>query len=291
MKMKLLCALCCAVLGLAGTARALGPEPEGLYAGIDVSEYQESVDFAAARAAGIQVVYIRAGAGDDYTDPYFAANIAGARAAGLRYGCYWYVTARTAAEARRQAERFASLLAGTDCGCRPAMDYEAFDGLAKTQINAVAAAFLAELERETGETPLLYSDAWAADAVWDPALGAYPLWAANWDASEPEIGSGIWSGWAGFQYSDAGSVDGVSGRVDLDQFTSAVFLPDAGSPRGADAGYIEYTVAAGDCLWDIAREYGVTVSAIVAANDIAVPGLIFPGQVFRIPLAGVGTGR
>ena len=46
---------------------------------------------------------------------------------------------------------------------------------------------------------------------------------------------------------------------------------------------ITYTVQPGDTLYAIARKFGVTVAAIVAANNIADPSLIKPGQVLTIP--------
>ena len=41
------------------------------YSGIDVSRYQGKIDFAQVRQAGVEIVYIRAGEGADYEDPYF----------------------------------------------------------------------------------------------------------------------------------------------------------------------------------------------------------------------------
>jgi len=46
---------------------------------------------------------------------------------------------------------------------------------------------------------------------------------------------------------------------------------------------VRYVVQAGDTLYKIAARYGVTVSAIVTANNIANPNLIYPGQVLIIP--------
>jgi len=48
---------------------------------------------------------------------------------------------------------------------------------------------------------------------------------------------------------------------------------------------VTYTVKPGDTLYKIAATYGTTVSAIVAANNIPNPNLIYPGQVFVIPAA------
>ncbi|WDH76067.1 LysM peptidoglycan-binding domain-containing protein [Exiguobacterium marinum] len=44
-----------------------------------------------------------------------------------------------------------------------------------------------------------------------------------------------------------------------------------------------YTVKSGDTLYSIARTYGVTVSALAAANKITNYGLIYVGQVLIIP--------
>jgi LysM repeat protein len=49
-----------------------------------------------------------------------------------------------------------------------------------------------------------------------------------------------------------------------------------------------YTVVSGDTLFKIAQRFGTTIQAIVAANNISNPNLIFVGQVFNIP-AGGGT--
>ncbi len=57
--------------------------------------------------------------------------------------------------------------------------------------------------------------------------------------------------------------------------------PPPPAPLTSDA--TTYTVVAGDTLYAIARKFGVTVDAIVAANNITNPSLIKPGQVLSIP--------
>lgn len=47
--------------------------------------------------------------------------------------------------------------------------------------------------------------------------------------------------------------------------------------------YVEYTVRAGDTLWDISRRYGTTVEAIRQANGLTT-NVLQIGQVLRIPV-------
>ncbi|MBA2934181.1 LysM peptidoglycan-binding domain-containing protein [Sphingomonas sp. CGMCC 1.13654] len=52
-----------------------------------------------------------------------------------------------------------------------------------------------------------------------------------------------------------------------------------------------YTVRSGDCLWNIARAHGVSLSALEQANpQIANPDLIHPGQRITIPGGSGSTG-
>jgi hypothetical protein len=60
----------------------------------------------------------------------------------------------------------------------------------------------------------------------------------------------------------------------------------APAPAPAPVSVTTYTVVAGDTLWGIATKYygdGARYPEIAAANGVANPNLIFPGQVFTIP--------
>lgn len=67
--------------------------------------------------------------------------------------------------------------------------------------------------------------------------------------------------------------------MDRDRFTEGVLLTE--EERRPQ---VVYTVQPGDTLWVIAVRYGVTVEAIVEANGIENPNLIYPGQRFVIPV-------
>ena len=92
------------------TALAFPPAETPLMDGIDVSVWQGEVDFEQVRAAGVEVVYIRAGEGDNHTDPWLERHYASAQKAGMKIGFYHFVNARTTQDAQKQARFFLSLI-------------------------------------------------------------------------------------------------------------------------------------------------------------------------------------
>lgn len=72
---------------------------------------------------------------------------------------------------------------------------------------------------------------------------------------------------------------------DINDLTVMVGVPDP-APAPAPSGQTVYTVVPGDTLWAIATYFygdGTRYPEIAAANGIADPNLIFPGQQFIIP--------
>ena len=280
---RLLAGFCLALLLLPpAEALALGPDSDRVYQGLDVSAYQGEIDFEELRSAGKSLIYIRAGQGADYQDPYFQQNAAGAKEAGLHFGFYLYVTAKDESQAREQARFFAGLIEGSGYDCRPAMDFEDFSGLSVSTVNAIGRAFMEELESLTGYAPLLYTDAYAADSIWDESFGKYPLWAAEYGPEEPIIEKDYWQGWSGFQYSSEGRVPGIAVDVDLDKFTGSVLIEPQPEPEPQPGGRT-HVVEKCQTLAVISRMYGVSVEAIAERNGIADVDLIYIGQLLYIP--------
>ena len=284
--------------GVYGQPAEEAVDSEKAIRGVDVSVWQGEIDFARVKADGIQAVYIRAGEGTTLIDEYFERNYQQARAAGLKYGFYHYVTARSTAEARAQADFFANLIRNKPQDMRAAMDFENLSGLTAEESNQIARAYLEQLESRLGHKPAVYSDAYDAASIWRSNLTDYPLWVADYGVREP-YSIGGWSSWSGFQYSDRGTVSGISGHVDLDLFRGAIFLTDDEQQAGKtirkdyckenDGGgepsddYFVYTVQPGDTLWGLSREYGTTIEELARINHIANPNLIYVGQKLLIP--------
>ncbi len=274
------------LIGPAASVFALPPSSGAQWQGIDVSQWQGNIDFEQVAAAGIKVVYIRSSLGGGFVDPYFEQNYQRARAAGLKIGFYHYVTARTVSQAQYQARFFVQTIGGKEFDCRLAMDFEDLTNLSAAQANQIGLAFIRETERASGKEAVVYSNSYTAGAIFGGALTKYPLWVASYGVSQPSSAVN-WSSWAGWQYTDQGRIPGISGYVDRDIFTDAMFLKSAGqvkpSPNPSpSAGIIAYQVVKGDTLWGIARRYHTTVAAIVQENGIANPSLIYPGETLCI---------
>lgn len=280
------------VFAVPNMVQAFGPSSNTIYNGIDVSSWQRNIDFAAVKASGIDVVYIKSSEGNRSTDPYFRQNYNNAKANGLKVGFYHYVTARSVQEGINQAKFFASVISGTDPDCKLAMDFESFGSLSNSEINAIALAFIQTLESVTGKEALVYSNTYTARSIFSSELSRYPLWVAQYGVSQPSS-NGKWNSWVGWQYTDQGSVNGISGYVDKDQYTEGIFLSNKGEipsptptpdPTPTPGGEtIRYTIQYGDTLSGIAAKYGTTVSAIASLNGISNPNVIYAGETIQIP--------
>ncbi len=268
---------------------AFGPSSNQIYQGIDVSNWQGNINFTAVKNSGINIVYIKSSEGRSFIDPYFETNYTNAKANGLKVGFYHYVTARTIQQAREQALFFARVIANKEVDCRLAMDFEDFGNLSINQINEISKVFLETLKNITGSEVVIYSNSYSARTIFDSSLTKYPLWVANYGVSSPGP-NGKWQTWVGWQFTSTGTVNGISGYVDKNQFTDGIFMNTPHklpTPTNSDNSYSEntivYTVKSGDTLSKIALNYGTSVADIVALNPIIKnPNLIYPGQQFTI---------
>ena len=186
--------------------------------GIDVSHWEGRIDFRRVKEAGIRLVYIKATQGESEIDPDFERNYREAERENMRIGFYLYVTARDLSEAEAEAVFFWDRIKGKKQQARPVMDFEEFGDLSHKEVREISLRFLRELEERAGVKPVLYSDANNARTVFDDdRFREYPLWIAQYGVASPDM-ENPWRRWSGWQYTDAGRVDGIAGDVDRDFF-------------------------------------------------------------------------
>ena len=71
--------------------------------------------------------------------------------------------------------------------------------------------------------------------------------------------------------------------VEMMPATPAATAPPVITPAVPEVTY--HTVRPGETAWDIANEYGVTLEALIAANELTDPNRLEPGQQLVIPEA------
>lgn len=183
--------------------------------GIDVSVHNGNIDWNKMKADGIEFAILRAGYGKlaKQKDTKFEDNYAGAKAAGIPVGAYWYSYATTVDEARQEAAVCVSILAGKQFEFPIYFDQEEKKTLdtGKANCSAMIRAFCEVLESHGYWVGLYTSRSVLSTHIEDDIKTRYALWAAEWGSKLNYSGAvGIW------QYSDKGKVGGITGNVDLD---------------------------------------------------------------------------
>jgi GH25 family lysozyme M1 (1,4-beta-N-acetylmuramidase) len=190
--------------------------------GIDVSFYQEDIDWDAVAGDGVEFVMIRMGyrgygSGALVRDERFDEYIAGAARAGLNIGIYFFSQAVNPAEAVEEAEFVLEAIAGHNVTFPIVYDFEEIAGvnsraayLGKAQATDNAIAFC-EHVTAAGYTPMVYANpGWFLHEMEMPRLENYDKWIAQYyDAPFFPYKFSLW------QYSDAGKVAGIRGDVDM----------------------------------------------------------------------------
>lgn len=268
-------------------ANGLNPSGDILFQGLTINEFSAGYDFESAGNAGIGAAYLRATAGADYTDTALDTAAAAVVEAGLRLGFYHYLIAEDAQQARAQAQFFAGAIAGYSYTLRPAMLFDALEGLTFDTANTVAEAFLSTLETAAGVTPVIYTDAESANLLWNQSLAnRFPLWVideTNVDA--PAAGGSPWSSWVGWQYRRSVDPACSAGGTPISKFTAGILTQQIVLPADPQTKLICVTVSYGDTLTAIARLFNTTVNEIVRLNAISNPNLIYPGQRLYLNVA------
>jgi GH25 family lysozyme M1 (1,4-beta-N-acetylmuramidase) len=214
--------------------------------GVDVSHYNGTIDWQKAKDAGISFAYIKATESVSYGyTSYYVDNRAAANSAGVVVGAYHFArpsgstAAQISADGKAEADYFINVASPRPGDLLPALDLEdRHDGLTVAQRQAWVWAFLNEVVARIHERPVIYSgysfwQNYMGDTTQYADAGFKLLWAPNWYVSSPKIPAMNWGGygWTFWQYTDKGSVPGISGGVDRDKYKGTDLTPvEVGTP-------------------------------------------------------------
>lgn len=189
--------------------------------GIDVSYYQQEIDWEKVKDDGIDFAMIRIGyrgssEGRISKDTWYRKNLKGAKKAGIDVGVYFFSQAVSTEEAIEEARYVVRHIKGRGVKYPVVFDMEPIPGadrinhLTKSEKTKIADAFCQVIERN-GYTPMVYGNPdWLRHDVELGYLCRYPLWLAHYTGTTSfPYKYSMW------QYTDKGKVDGIKGKVDM----------------------------------------------------------------------------
>lgn len=189
--------------------------------GIDVSKWNKEIDWQAVADSGVDFAIIRCGYRGSSTgalveDPYFKKNIEGAEAAGIKVGIYFFTQAVNSVEAVEEASMALALSKQYKLALPIFIDTEGAggngraDGLDVETRTAVCEAFCKTIENAGFNGGIYASKHWLEHNLTMDDLSDYTVWLAQYSKSATYEGE-----YALWQYTSAGTVDGIETRVDL----------------------------------------------------------------------------
>jgi lysozyme len=187
---------------------------------IDVSHFDGTPDWAKVRAAGILGVIHKATQGKSYVDPTFASARKDVPAEGLLWGAYHFGTGDE--PGKDQAQFFLDTVK-PDAQTLCAIDFEPNPSGTQMTLQEML-DWIEVVEQATGRPPVVYGGKSllfrAIGSTQQPALAKCPLWVAQYTsaASPSAIPSQVWPTWALWQYTETGTIDGITVNVDRERF-------------------------------------------------------------------------
>ena len=198
------------------------------YLGIDVSEFNGTINWQSVKNSGIQFAMIRCGyrgyrTGKIVEDSQFRNNIIGASKNGIKVGLYFFSQATSIAEGVEEANYTIDLARKYDVTYPIAIDSEMSgsenndgraDGLNQAVRTNGIVAFCNQV-KNNGYIPMVYASRdWLYNNLQVDRILSYETWLAHYTGN-PNIKSNYKYNYTMWQYTSSGSVSGINGRVDM----------------------------------------------------------------------------
>ena len=192
--------------------------------GVDVSAWQETVDWQQVKAAGMDFAIVRIGGrgttqGALYPDSYLQANYDGARAAGMMVGGYFFSQAITPEEAVEEANYVLELIQGMEMDMPIVYDWEYVDEESRTAnldartLTDCTLAFCRTIEAAGYDAMIYFNKDQSHKQMFLDELTQYPFWLASYTTQlDYPYKIDMW------QYTNEGTVPGISGNADINLF-------------------------------------------------------------------------
>ena len=201
---------------------AVGVQAQVRTRGIDVSKYQGTINWTkVAKDSTIRFVYVKATEGTSIQDPYYKANVKGARKAGLLVGSYHLYSSKTTAY--QQMANIRKVVKKSEQDLVPVLDIE---GHHSGRLYMKRVDKLLELmETEYGVKPIIYtSEKLYKTHFAGKKYRKYHIFIANY-RGYPTTRFTLW------QYTERGHCSGIKGCVDFNRLHRNHSLGDIKMPK------------------------------------------------------------
>ena len=262
--------------------------------GLDVSEFQGTVDWEQVKNAGYQFAMLRAGYGTNGLDLQFKRNAAECNRIGIPIGAYWVCRTVNPEIALCEADRCLNVVSEYRLDypiCYDIeQDYTHYTNQNDIPITPETTVQLVEnfcgFIKKKRYYAMFYSNRNSLHTYLSSDLSKrYDLWYAFYNSRPDHTACGIW------QYTSQGSIPGIVGEVDLDY--GYIDYPKIIQAAGlnhltnnstiSSSNYITYVIQPDDTFASIASRYGITYQTLVSLNKLSNPNSLCAGQTLRIP--------
>lgn len=187
--------------------------------GIDVSKYQQTIDWESVKAMKVEDIrigfaFIKATEGNGNRDAQFVRNWRRIKEAGLTRGAYHFFLATKSG--KTQAENFIENVTLEPGDLPPVLDVEQAYGVPSFRLVERVKEFLNTVEAHYGVKPIIYTNVDFYNQYLKDDCDDYPLWVAHYLQKERPRIARPWHFW---QHSETGRVNGILSKVDFNVFS------------------------------------------------------------------------
>ena len=273
-------------------AQSLADEalPNGAVArGIDVSNFQGTIDWNQVKAAGIEFAILKVGPVYGKPDSTFERNATECERLGIPYGVYYYSYARSVADANKEADRTLAWLGGHHPLLPVYYDLEdnyilQDPNFSKDRLAQIAQTFCNRMEAVGFKSGVYANLNWFNNYLNSPSLSGYDHWIAqyNWRC-DYAVSYSFW------QYSSRGNVPGINGSCDMNYcFNGSLLNVDDGMM------HVQYEAHVSNIGWMSSKRDGSTAgttgqSKAVEALKVRILNPVEDGSVqIDAHVSGIG---
>ena len=179
---------------------------------VDISEFQQNIDFNKMKNDGIKAVIIRAGYGREVSqkDSMFESHYRNAKSAGLKVGAYWYSYADSVNDAEKEAKTCLECINNKSLDMPIYYDLEDYSivKLGKTKLTEIAERFCETIKKSNYRAGVYANLNWFNNYLdYDKLKKKYSIWLAQYN-DKAELDCDIW------QNHSTGRVSGYGKNID-----------------------------------------------------------------------------